>query len=1030
MTNNHSKHPRTFTSHPQPKKKQQHPNRHASFRSRFDGGPSKNSAPSRSPLTHPRELESNAQAKKPNQESCSSKSKSEHGISNLASNDNPKPVGSSSFNPFPNGLNAFPKLPKFKLLSRAKSDEIGPRSQSPTAAASTPASTAPPTPAQLDKHSISRNSRSTESPGRAPVFSRKNASHPHPQQIQSPRSGWNRTSSNARAEEEDVPLKPPPKKTRTIVRRKKGAAVSTEPTKTRRCGPSGAKAQTSGTMSINEDDGEETEDELERIQRVPLSSPSTCSTKKTILTTAVSSARSHHASKFNHASIPVQISFMKEDRPVIPLPTTNPAPSLVDQIVIDEQGLAASSTVIPSVVEKPTTASMFTHIPLPSKTVIDHPVSTSVTKPSPLVDQIVIEKSTNDLIPKLTPTIHKNVIEKPITAPVSTLTSSTDKTVNENLAIPLQPAPTFLADTLVIKSPAAASGPSTVPHPPTFSFENIRQVARPKPAQEDGHETSSLSSLPSDSDSKSESDSDSDESESSTSDNDSTEAGSPPFQALQWDLQPQPQPEPSPQPNTFEYQNLPMSVFGSVQEQTRMSPVLDVPMDEASELGEDVCLEYTDFGAHELGVPVTWSESDYDEGEETDETDEFAEFLLMEAANECKTVSMSKLESVDTRSDTESFEFDGLFSDRESYMVLEDFEGIPTAAEASSSEEGSDGETTDSLDEDDHSGLVRFGIEVDDDEEEDDAAFFDLPPDSALGSLLNHFELSGDVEFFVLPEDPTPSQSIATSCLLPADPRQTNTATSGSAGMVPDPGMGSIQLPVMGSFAVGTAAGRTIIDDHAIPPPSPFSGTKVVRFNRFKKLRDRSCAGDSEQSSMGTPKPDASHSAAEEEFDITAFIREDDEDDQVGCKESEGTGCMGTMEDLSRWRRVPMTAFRRNMMSASLTEPMLNGAIQRPGQARQTLSLVQEKKQAVKKLLLSPGTHKRRRRNRTNKHSNMNTTKTLIENPMLEEDQPQPQVSLNKAFDTPLFKSVIDEMGTTEVPMLNLMDGIEGLPIE
>jgi hypothetical protein len=32
--------------------------------------------------------------------------------------------------------------------------------------------------------------------------------------------------------------------------------------------------------------------------------------------------------------------------------------------------------------------------------------------------------------------------------------------------------------------------------------------------------------------------------------------------------------------------------------------------DEPSELGEDVCLEYTDFG-QDLGFPVTWSESEY-----------------------------------------------------------------------------------------------------------------------------------------------------------------------------------------------------------------------------------------------------------------------------------------------------------------------------------------------------------------------------------------------------------------------------------
>jgi hypothetical protein len=73
---------------------------------------------------------------------------------------------------------------------------------------------------------------------------------------------------------------------------------------------------------------------------------------------------------------------------------------------------------------------------------------------------------------------------------------------------------------------------------------------------------------------------------------------------------------------------------------------------------------------------------------------------------------------------------------------------------------GDDGATTDSLDEDDHSGLVRFGIEADDGnqahsdddddhqaDEEDDASFFDLPATSALGSMLTNFDLSGTRSF-------------------------------------------------------------------------------------------------------------------------------------------------------------------------------------------------------------------------------------------------------------------------------------------
>lgn len=457
---------------------------------------------------------------------------------------------------------------------------------------------------------------------------------------------------------------------------------------------------------------------------------------------------------------------------------------------------------------------------------------------------------------------------------------------------------------------------------------------------------------------------------------------------------------------------------------------------------------------------------------------------------------MKTFQAIEQHSD-DSFEFGSHFSDSEisqtGYMLIKEFESmghteheLDHVDDGDESMGGEDGDTTDSLDEDDHSGLVRFGIEVDD--EEDDAAFFDLPPDSALGSLLTNFELSGDVEFFILPEESDSSnklkdaidrQSISTACLLAA-----NQSTSSDINVAP---MCDIQLPVMGSFSVGrrdgSCAGRTIIDEKAHPPVSPFSGGKVVRYNRFKKLRERSCAGDSEISSLGTPKPDsysgsqAPHpteqgalSAPEDDFDITAFIRGISSKDGDGFSES-GDGLeveqalhepATGLEDLSRWRRVPMTAFRRNMMSASASgwaneQPMmLDGAIQPSARGGQTLSLVHapmsQKKQHAKTLLLSPSrktggsSRKERRRRRMSKKAidpilvkNENETGVIGLGEVSSalgggsvgvggEEETRSGLG-NKGFDTPLFKSVI-EMGTTDVPMLNLMDGIDGLPIE
>ncbi|WAQ84650.1 hypothetical protein PtA15_5A223 [Puccinia triticina] len=389
---------------------------------------------------------------------------------------------------------------------------------------------------------------------------------------------------------------------------------------------------------------------------------------------------------------------------------------------------------------------------------------------------------------------------------------------------------------------------------------------------------------------------------------------------------------------------------------------------EPSELGEDVCLEYTDFG-QDLGFPVTWSESEYDEDHQAEEpANEFAEFLLMDPSEgEHHSFGFEQLErlrasakygqmiagmdaSQDGSTDDEHDD-DSHFG----YMIIEelgpDEDEEEEEEEDAQSMSADDGATTDSLDEDDHSGLVRFGIEAEDGnqaysddnddndqqqhpDEEDDASFFDLPATSStIGSILTNLDLS-----------------------VLSTPGSTNPGEGGNQS-----GSREIKLPIMGTFSVdrsdGTNAGRTIIDEEKSLPLSPFTGGKVVRYNQFRKLRQQLCSrGESERSSSvaGTPKPtDPSQDSGppgpstnnmdiekpEPEFDITAFIRGISSIDE-GCSdgepktgggynhdggedEGEGSqtqGSMGTLDGLSRWQRVPMTAFRRRMIGGCAEE--------------------------------------------------------------------------------------------------------------
>ncbi|KAH9819615.1 hypothetical protein DFH28DRAFT_1122354 [Melampsora americana] len=891
----------------------------------------------------------------------------------LTFNPNPKPQNSLdqtkmglTFNLNSTGLNPLPKLPKFKRLQHNQR----PNPISPTITShSTHPSLQP-----LNKHTPKSSSRSSDHSSRpTPLF-------PHGvNQIplgKSNRSPWNNASSSSKIEDDEVPIKSPPKRNQTNhFRRKKGSEVSTEPTKTRRTAQSGSNGQSSGPITKSQDAGDETEEDLElKDQTVTASRP----------------------------------------------PSDEKVSKLSDLTTDQAQNHSPSVSQITPVHDT------------------DRVIKTSV-------EQGSFVKSAN----------HTNLIGT-LNGPGASGSGSDTVTINTKPSDPLlkslaNPSDSNGSQHKRKNDDTSRSERSNSTHAQSGSKPN-------KPTEIDTD--SSLSSLSSDGVEEE----DSSDSSSSISE-DTIEIAAPPFVAVV-ESQALAQSDTILNDNKL-LDNLTETIPSTLERRPETSPsrapITDVVMDDASELGEDVCLEYTDFGANELGVPVTWSESEYDEGEKSDETDEFAEFLLMEASDYDLT-DMNRFQSIDhdlgENFDLEShLGSDSGGSSQTGYMIIEEFESLQTHEpdEEEIEEEEEDGETTDSLDEDDHSGLVKFGIEVDDDEEEDDATFFDLPPDSALGSLLTNFELSGDVEFFVLPEDesanPSPqatrqiieSPSISTSCLLPAPPGSstTNPVLSEMLGTKPE-----IQLPVMGSFSVGKSAGRTIIDEKAIPPVSPFTGGKVIRYNRFKKLRDRSCGNESERSSLGTPKADSNHpaeqSAPEDDFDITAFIhgissKDDEEFFDFGNKGrtegiEEGVE-KRKLDDLSRWRRVPMTAFR--MSNEPVPPPIiLDGAIQPSARAGQkTLSLVQQSKLNGKSLLNSPH-HRKSKKKRGHRTEEIVQHHPERKRGRIEEEE-ELRLAINSMFDTPLFKSMIERNEGIEgggvdedVPMLNLMDGIEGLPIE
>lgn len=437
-----------------------------------------------------------------------------------------------------------------------------------------------------------------------------------------------------------------------------------------------------------------------------------------------------------------------------------------------------------------------------------------------------------------------------------------------------------------------------------------------------------------------------------------------------------------------------------------------------SELGEDVCLEYTDFG-QDLGFPVTWSESDYDEDHQAEEpVDEFAEFLLMDSSeggdhsfgferfNSFRTPSKYSTPRVkatinrrglnghhpgmneQAEEDEDDEDDEDEDDDYLGLMLIEDLDPCqlfiqpdqpPYSNPIKSNDQepdqqqstsGDDGATTDSLDEDDHSGLVRFGIEADDSHEiitEDDE---DDDDHHHHQELLNPSDEHPTPDSFNLPITSPPLGSILTNLHLFAS-KQTNDSTDPIDPCMIGSTNRSIKPPIMGTFSVdrqdGSNAGRTIIDDQKSLPLSPFTGGKVIRYNRFKKLRQQSSIESSNPSSIGgTPMAEDSQElllmnnasrpmVTEDEFDITAFIRgisSIDESCSDGEKKDSNEGSskttMAELDGLSRWQRVPMSAFRRRMMMRSDGEGhqddkvLLDGAILQPSSSLgQTLSLCQ-----------------------------------------------------------------------------------------
>lgn len=183
-----------------------------------------------------------------------------------AGRSSPKHPKAGAFNLYSSGIGSFPKLPKFKLISRVKNTDR-PTSPGP--------SDSDHQPLQIKKPISSI--RPADLPRRALLFPRKVPDDDIPLSQRS-RSPWNKKTS-APIEEDDIPLKSPRKKIRTA-RRQKGADVSTEPSKTRRLGQSSGSGPTAGAIGLTDEAGNDAEDESSRIDTPPQLSTQPTSTVK------------------------------------------------------------------------------------------------------------------------------------------------------------------------------------------------------------------------------------------------------------------------------------------------------------------------------------------------------------------------------------------------------------------------------------------------------------------------------------------------------------------------------------------------------------------------------------------------------------------------------------------------------------------------------------------------------------------------------------------------------------------------------
>ena len=293
---------------------------------------------------------------------------------------------------------------------------------------------------------------------------------------------------------------------------------------------------------------------------------------------------------------------------------------------------------------------------------------------------------------------------------------------------------------------------------------------------------------------------------------------------------------------------------------------------------------------------------------------------------------------------------------------------------------GQGGDTTDSLDSDDHDGMVRFGIEVDSDSSsESESEYLHLPPGTAsladvqaptladLASLPQYLfatAASGVVDGVdvMLLDDALPDAVFegVNRALLKGKGRATCDPDDETED---DEGQGTARRrsPAMGVFGATTDAKRTadlVVDESNTLAPSPFSRLKRKRRGRqlvclpFDSLRQRISYSFRDLQLDGTPSrrtradskvsttsgPSVTDGSLSGELaDLASpFVSHDaildfDLDDVLHASvlEAGGTASSSSSEgesgppvglsDLSRWNRIPIGAFRSSSSAAYQT---------------------------------------------------------------------------------------------------------------